>query len=145
MGAWSGFISSHTTPPWALFYEPDKRLKPNETQRHCPAPVWTDLAIRFPKAKGNWVYVKIAELNQLLLKQYCVFREDQGTVLCQRLKQIKLFSINHWPGENQLFMLYYTLRGIKIFCIIYNTCTHYTRNCLQSSISPKGGICNIRE
>lgn len=111
--------SSHTDPLGAWLREAEGRLKPGETQRHCPAPTRTDLAIRFPKTTGNWAQVKITGLNQLLLKQFCIFGEDQNTALCQRLKQIKLFGINHWPGENRLFMVYYTLRGIKISCIIY--------------------------
>lgn len=111
--------SSHTAPLGAWLRGAERRLKPGETQRHCPAPTRTDLAIRFPKTTGNWAQVKITGLNQLLLKQFRIFGEDQNTALCQRLKQIKLFGINHWPGENRLFMVYYTLRGIKISCIIY--------------------------
>lgn len=40
-------------------------------------------------------------------------------------------------------MLYYTLRGIKISCIIIcNTCTPHGRSCSQPSASPIGGVWN---
>lgn len=53
-------------------------------QRHCPAPVRTDLAIRFPTIMGNQAQVKLTGLNQLLFKPFHIFVEDQNTALSQK-------------------------------------------------------------